>query len=130
MFSLVQIHGPLNFFSLQRQASRTIVKFLMFKIIRVLNTEFVDMFVNLRHKMSPNQFQLHNYQHYNYSALSHYADKTVCTKLCTILVHNQLNEQFFMYVYFYSLHVSGSHVSIIRRIIVSMRHLVYVTLCR
>ena len=32
--------------------------------------------------------------------------------------------------YFYSLHVSGSHVSIIRRIIVSMRHLVYVTLCR
>ena len=35
-----------------------------------------------------------------------------------------------MYVYFYSLHVSGSHVPIIRRIIVSMRHLVYVTLRR
>jgi len=33
-----------------------------------------------------------------------------------------------MYVYFYSLHVSGSHEPIIRRIIVSMRHLVYVTL--
>jgi len=32
--------------------------------------------------------------------------------------------------YFYSLHVSGNHVAIIRRIIVSMRHLVYVTLCR
>jgi len=32
-----------------------------------------------------------------------------------------------MYVYFYSLHVSGSHVPIIRRIIVSVRHLVYVT---
>jgi len=45
-----------------------------------------------------------------------------------ILVNNQLNAQFFMYVYFYSLHVSGSHVPIIRRIIVSMRHLVYVTL--
>ena len=47
-----------------------------------------------------------------------------------ILVNNQLDAQFFMYVYFYSLHVSGSHVPIIRRIIVSMRHLVYVTLCR
>jgi len=29
-----------------------------------------------------------------------------------------------------SLHVSGSHVPIIGRIIVSMRHLIYVTLCR
>jgi len=32
-----------------------------------------------------------------------------------------------MYVYFHSLHISGSRVPIIRRIIVSMRHLVYVT---
>ena len=47
-----------------------------------------------------------------------------------ILVNNQLDAQFFMYVYFYSLHVSGSHVPIIRSIIVSMCHLVYVTLCR
>jgi len=47
-----------------------------------------------------------------------------------ILVINQPDAQFFMYVYFYSLHVSGSHVPIVRRIIVSMRHLVYVTLCR
>ena len=46
-----------------------------------------------------------------------------------ILVNNQLDAQFFIYVYFYSLHVSDSHVTIIRRIIVSMRHLVYVTLC-
>jgi len=45
-----------------------------------------------------------------------------------ILVNNQLDAQFFMYVYLYSLHVSGSHVPIIRIIIVSMRHLVYVTL--
>ena len=36
-----------------------------------------------------------------------------------ILVNNQLD---------YSLHVSGSHVPIIGRIIVSMRYLVYVTL--
>jgi len=43
-----------------------------------------------------------------------------------ILVNNQTEAQYFMYVYLYSLHVSGSHVSIIRRIIVSMRHLVYV----
>jgi hypothetical protein len=35
-----------------------------------------------------------------------------------ILVNNQIDAQFFMYVYFYSLHVSGSHVPIIRRIIV------------
>ena len=47
-----------------------------------------------------------------------------------IPVNNQLNVQFFKYVYFYFLHVSGMHVPIIRRIIVSMRHPVYVTLCR
>jgi len=47
-----------------------------------------------------------------------------------ILVNNQIDIQFFMYVYFYSLHVSGSHVSIVRRIIVSIRHLLYVALCR
>ena len=33
----------------------------------------------------------------------------------------------YMYVYVYSLHVSGSHVPIITRIIVSMQHLLYVT---
>jgi len=34
-----------------------------------------------------------------------------------MFVNNQLDAQcFFMYVYFYSLHVSGSHVPIIRRI--------------
>jgi len=34
-----------------------------------------------------------------------------------IFVNNQLDAQFFfMYVYYYSLHVSGSHVPIIRRI--------------
>ena len=48
--------------------------------------------------------------------------------LAVTVVNNQLDAQFFMYVYFYSLHVSGSHVPIIRRIIVSMRHLVCVTL--
>ena len=47
-----------------------------------------------------------------------------------IFVNIQLEAQFFIYVYFYSLHVSGSHVPIIRRIIVSVRHLVYATLCR
>jgi len=33
-----------------------------------------------------------------------------------ILVNNQLDAQFFMYVYFYSLYVSSTHVPIIRRI--------------
>jgi len=33
-----------------------------------------------------------------------------------IFVNNQLDAQFFMYVDFYSLHVSGNHVLIIRRI--------------
>ena len=47
-----------------------------------------------------------------------------------ILVNNQLDAQFFMYIYFYSVHVSGSRVPIIRRIIVSVRLMVYVTLCR
>jgi hypothetical protein len=41
-------------------------------------------------------------------------------------MHNSLS----MYVYFYSLHVSGSHVPIIRRINLSIWHLVYVTLYR
>ena len=44
-----------------------------------------------------------------------------------IPVKIQLDAQFFMYIYFHSLHVSGSHVPIIRRIIVSMRHLFYVS---
>jgi len=47
-----------------------------------------------------------------------------------ILVNNQLDAQFFLYVYFYSLHVSVNHVPIIRRIIVSMRQLIYVTVRR
>jgi hypothetical protein len=50
--------------------------------------------------------------------------------LPTIFVNNQLDAQFFfMYVYFYSLHVSGSHVPIIKRINWSI-HLLYVTLYR
>ena len=47
-----------------------------------------------------------------------------------ILVNNQPDTQLFMHVYLYSLHVSGSHLPIIRKIIVSMRRLVYATLCR
>ena len=49
-------------------------------------------------------------------------DRLVCRSICScipdgiILVNNQLEAQFFVYVYFYSLHVSGSHVPIIRRI--------------
>ena len=52
------------------------------------------------------------------------------THISMILVSNQIDAQFFVYIYFCSLHVSGSHVPIIRRIIVSMRHLVYSTLRR
>jgi len=37
--------------------------------------------------------------------------------LGTVFVNNQLDAQlFFMYVYFYPVHVSGSHAPIIRRI--------------
>ena len=73
-------------------------------------------------------------------------DRLICRSICScipdslnaispqelhiILVNTHLDAQIFFYVYLYSLHVSGSHVPIIRRIIVSMRHLVYVTLCR
>jgi len=46
-----------------------------------------------------------------------YKLRAVRSNLCIIFVNNQLDAQlFFMYVYFYSLHVSGSHVPIIRRI--------------
>jgi len=45
-----------------------------------------------------------------------------------VFVNNQLDKQFFfMYVHFYSLHVSGSHMPIIRRIN-CINTLVYVTL--
>jgi len=58
-------------------------------------------------------------------------DCLVCRSTCSCIPGSHLfDAQFFVYVYFYSLHVSGIHVPIIRRIIVSMRHLVYVTLCR
>jgi len=41
---------------------------------------------------------------------------TITNNRNTIFINNQLDAQFFfMYVYFYSLHVSGSHVPIIRR---------------
>jgi len=43
-----------------------------------------------------------------------------------IFVNNERDAQLFIHVYFYSLHVSGSHVPIIRKIIVSMRRTVYV----
>ena len=41
-------------------------------------------------------------------------------------MHGQQNVKIFMYVYFYSLHVSSKYVPIINQ---SMRYLVYVTLC-
>jgi len=47
-----------------------------------------------------------------------------------IFVNNQLDTQFLIYVYFNSVHVSGSHGPIIRRTIVSIGHLVHVTVCR
>jgi len=47
-----------------------------------------------------------------------------------IPVNNQIDSLFSIYAYFHSLHVSESHVSIIRIIIVSMRHPVCVSLCR
>ena len=48
-----------------------------------------------------------------------------------IFVNNQPDAKlFFMYVNFYFLQFSDSYFSIIRRIIVSLRHLVYVPLCR
>jgi hypothetical protein len=44
-------------------------------------------------------------------------NKWLAHKCASIFVNNQPDAQFFfMYVYFYSLHVSGSHVPIIRRI--------------
>ena len=45
-----------------------------------------------------------------------------------IIVNNQIDAQFFMYIYFYSQPVPGSHVPVIMRIIVSMPYLV-LSLC-
>jgi len=61
-----------------------------------------------------------------------YPTRSVIIKV-VIFVNNQLEAQFFlMDVYFYSLHVSDSYVSIIRRIncINTSQHLVYVNLRR
>ena len=71
-----------------------------------------------------------HYSLHNHSL--HMDQQQICIKdeQDMIPVNNQLDAQFFMYVYVYFLHVSGSHMLIFRRIIVSMRHLVYVTLCR
>jgi len=47
-----------------------------------------------------------------------------------IIVNNQLDAQFFfMYVYFYSLHVSRSHVPIIRRINLFQYGIWYMSFC-
>jgi len=47
-----------------------------------------------------------------------------------VLVNNQLDVHFFIYICFYSLRVSGSHVPFISRFIVWTRYVVYVTLCK
>jgi len=47
-----------------------------------------------------------------------------------ILVNNQLDAQFFVNIYFYSFHVSGSHEPIIRRITLWIWCLVYVSDCQ
>jgi hypothetical protein len=47
----------------------------------------------------------------------YYKIRAVRNNFCVIFVNKQLDAQlFFMYVYFYSLHVSGSHVPTIRRV--------------
>ena len=50
--------------------------------------------------------------------------------LGAILVNNQLHELFNVFIYFTSLHVSSNPVLIIRKLTVSIQHLVYITLCR
>ena len=65
---------------------------------------------------------------WKWSVAEFYVLLAVLTRM--IPVNNQPDAQSFMYVYFYSVYVSGSNVPIISRIIVSVRHLVYVTLCR
>jgi len=74
----------------------------------------VQLFSYTKHTPSP----LHNtdlFILYKETIAVYYVLLTV--HLGTIFVNNQLDVQFFfMYIYFYSLHVSGSHVPIIRRI--------------
>ena len=83
--SLVQIDGSINLFFCKSCVSNN-RQFFTSKIISILNIGLVDTFVNLLHKMSPIQLQLHNYHHYSYSTVSHYTDKTVYTKLTLILL--------------------------------------------
>jgi len=68
----------------------------------------------MEEKLTAKFYIRYNYKiFYNYLVL--YVLLTV--QLGTIFVNNQPDAQhFFMYINFYSLHVSGSHVPIIRRI--------------
>jgi hypothetical protein len=54
----------------------------------------------------------------------------VTVHLGTILVNNQLDALFNVFVYFAPLHVSSNPVLIIRRINLSIHHPVCITLCR
>ena len=68
----------------------------------------------------------HNYQLQIVYYAGPFLDCTQLTEFYVLLtvhpgmipVNNQLDAQFFMNVYFYTLHVLGSHVPIIRKIIV------------
>jgi len=82
---------------------------------------------NQPHSSGESKFSA-SFKHGQRATLFFYVLLTV--QLGMILVNNHLDPQIFMYVYFYSLHVSGSHVPTIRSIFVITRHLVYVTLCR
>ena len=63
-------------------------------------------------------------------SIRHLLYVTLCRWPSGMHVWMETTRFFFVYIYFYSVHVSGSHVSIIRTIIVSIRPLLYVTLCR
>jgi len=78
----------------------------------------------------PNRMRNKFYAQYRHEAKQPLSQKHTVAIHVKNLANNQFDAQFFKRVYLYSLHVSGSHVPIIRRIIVSMRHLVFVTLCR
>ena len=53
----------------------------------------------------------------DFQAGNEFRESLILRVFIVIFVSNQLDAQFFfMYVYFYSVHVSGSHVPIIRRI--------------
>jgi len=92
-----------------------IISYIMSYHIIYHNISYIISYIITYHIIS---YHIISYHIISYVAFPVTEDKMAVWVICTsTFVNNQFDAQFFyMYVYFYSLYVSDSHVSIIRRI--------------